>query len=121
MLVKPISIVVSNTLTSSANFEAIANALLFGNTSKYGNVSKDILDDARFYLNVTAAAGTAPTLDVVINATVNGVQYSIGSFTQATAVTTQLITIANCPHVIQIEVTIGGTSPSFTFEVFMTR
>lgn len=77
--------------------------------------------DVRVYLNVIDVAGTTPTLDVVINATINGVQYQIGAFTQRTTTGKEVIIIAGCPKDIQIQATLGGTTPNFDFEVNLTR
>lgn len=75
----------------------------------------------RVFLNVTAAAGTSPTLDVDIVATVNGEDYVIDSFAQATGVTKEARVISDCPRVVKAVWTIGGVGPSFTFEVQATR
>ncbi len=76
----------------------------------------------RAQLNVTAASGTTPTLDVAIQDSVDGVNWNtVASFTQATAVTRQVINIitATTPIAPYLRVTwtIGGTTPSFTFAV----
>lgn len=77
------------------------------------------------YLDVTAASGTTPTLDVTVMAKdpASGKYFEIGSFTQATATTSEAIFIgggsdAEFPvKTFRIEYTIGGTTPSFTFSV----
>ena len=68
-------------------------------------------------LNVTAASGTLPTLDVVVQDTVDGTNYStIATFTQATGVTREVIRLATpFTDTLRIVYTIGGTLPSFTF------
>ncbi len=111
---KPINLVRLDKRIASANFTAVANSKALGALNQ-------IMDNALFYLNVTVVAGTTPTLDIDIKATVNGVQYTLGSFAQATAATTEVITIANCPQDIQISTIITGTTPSFDYEVNMTR
>lgn len=73
----------------------------------------------RCQLQVTAASGTTPTLDVVIEDTVDGTNWNtIGTFTQATAVTRQVVNVS-APFTDQIRArwTVGGTTPSFTFSV----
>lgn len=79
--------------------------------------------DIRAQLNVTAEndAATAETLDVVIEDSLDdGATWNvIGTFTQATGVTRQVIAIA-APFagLLRARWTIGGTvGPSFTFAV----
>ncbi len=70
-------------------------------------------------LNVTAVAGTSPTLDVVIEDTIDGTTwYPIGTFVQRTVVGREVLRMTQ-PFTDQLRVrwTIGGTTPSFTFAV----
>lgn len=87
-----------------------------------------------FFLNVTAASGTTPTLDIKIQnkCQVTGIYYDItgASFTQKTAATTDFLAIepsltaaankaisqvlAPCFRAV---CTIAGTTPSFTFSL----
>ncbi len=70
-------------------------------------------------LNVTAASGTGPTLDVVIEDTIDGTNwYPIGTFAQRTAAGREVLRLTQ-PFTDQLRVrwTIGGTTPSFTFSV----
>lgn len=73
----------------------------------------------RAQLEVTAASGTSPTLDVVIEDTLDGVNWNdVGSFTQKTAAGRQVIDITvPFSETLRIRWTIGGTSPSFTFSL----
>ena len=73
----------------------------------------------RAQLNVTAAAGTSPTLDVVIEDTLDGTNWNvIGTFAQRTAAGRQVIDItAAFADRIRIRWTVAGTGPSFTFSV----
>jgi hypothetical protein len=70
-------------------------------------------------LQVTAASGTAPTLDVVVQDTVDGTNYStIATFTQAAAATREVIRLATpFTDSLRVVYTIGGVTPSFTFSV----
>jgi hypothetical protein len=70
-------------------------------------------------LQVTAASGTAPTLDVVVQDTVDGTNYStIATFTQATAITREVIRLSTpFTDTLRVVYTIGGVTPSFTFNV----
>ena len=70
-------------------------------------------------LNVTVASGTASTLDVVVQDTVDGTNYStIATFTQATGTTREVIRLATpFTDTLRVVYTIGGVTPSFTFAV----
>jgi len=70
-------------------------------------------------LQVTAASGTTPTLDVVVQDTVDGTNYStIATFTQAAATTREVIRLATpFTDALRVVYTIGGVTPSFTFNV----
>lgn len=73
----------------------------------------------RAQLNVSAAAGTAPTLDVVIEDTLDGVNWNVvATFAQKTAASREVVNVT-LPFSDQIRVrwTVGGTTPSFTFAV----
>lgn len=77
------------------------------------------------YLDVTAASGTSPTLDVTVKAKdpASGKYFTIGTFTQKTGVTSDAIFIGGGADVefavrtLRVECVIGGTTPSFTFSV----
>jgi len=92
---------------------------------------------ARFHLDVTAASGTTPTLDVKLQAKdpISGKYFDIPGavFTQKTGVITDDLTVypgiaetANetvsdiIPQVFRAVATIGGTTPSFTFSLAAT-
>jgi len=80
----------------------------------------ELFQEGNFFLDVTAASGTTPTLDVVIETydPKTNKWYTIITFTQATAVTNEMKEkTANLGKRIAIKYTIGGTSPSFTFKV----
>lgn len=73
----------------------------------------------RAQLNVTAASGTSPTLDVVLEDTLDGTNWNvIGTFTQRVAAGRQVINVAS-PFTDRLRArwTVGGTTPSFTFSV----
>lgn len=73
----------------------------------------------RAQLDVTAAAGTSPTLDVVIEDTLDGTNYNtIGTFAQKVTTGREVINITT-PYAdtLRVRHTIGGTTPSFTFSV----
>ncbi len=70
-------------------------------------------------LNVTAVEGTSPTLDVVIEDTLDGTNWNtIGSFTQKRGADREVLRLAH-PFTDRLRARwmIGGTTPSFTFAV----
>lgn len=73
----------------------------------------------RVQLDVTAASGTTPTLDVVIEDTLDGTNWNVvGTFAQKTATGREVINITTPFHgQMRVRWTIGGTTPSFTFSV----
>lgn len=70
-------------------------------------------------LEVTAASGTLPTLDVVIQDTVDGTNwFTIATFTQATTTTVAVQRVSTAfTDQLRASWTIAGTTPSFTFNV----
>lgn len=88
-----------------------------GNVTVPGAASADSL---RAQLSVTAAAGTSPTLNVIIEDSLDGgaTWNVIGTFAQRTAVGREVINITiPFTEAMRVSWTIGGTAPSFTFEV----
>lgn len=79
--------------------------------------------EAIFVLDVTAASGTTPTLDVTIETydPVSNKWDTIVTFTQKTGTGTEwkhsLDTGKKLGNIIRAKYVIGGTSPSFTFTV----
>lgn len=73
----------------------------------------------RAQLDVTAAAGTSPTLDVVIEDTLDGTNWNvIGTFAQKIAVGREVINITTpFSETLRARWTVGGTGPSFTFGI----
>lgn len=75
---------------------------------------------ARVYLDVTAVSGT-PTLDVDLIGIVNGKRHVLGSFTQTAIVGLEVITIEEAPDELSTAWVVGGTTPSMTWNVQVTR
>lgn len=77
--------------------------------------------EASFFLNVTAASGVSPTLDVEIETQdpVSGEWFTLVTFTQATAVSKEFRSAtAALGEKIACKWTIGGgDTPSFTFSL----
>lgn len=78
-------------------------------------------DSALVFLNVTAASGTTPTLDVKLQTSDDGgtTWYDLpnGSFTQKTNIGSQVLAFTSVGDTIRVASTVGGTSPSFTYAV----
>lgn len=78
---------------------------------------------AMVFLDITAASGTSPTLDLTVEGRLtsadNWIPLTLSSaFTQATAAGEQVRRIEGpLPAEIRGVATIGGTTPSFTFSV----
>lgn len=73
----------------------------------------------RAQLNVTAASGTSPTLDVILEDTLDGTNWNVvGTFAQKVAVGREVINVT-IPFTDRLRSrwTVGGTTPSFTFSV----
>lgn len=88
-----------------------------GNSGALGQFSHAAV--LRLQLDVTAASGTSPTLDVVIEDTLDGTNYNtIGTFAQKTAAGREVINITTpFSETLRVRWTVGGTTPSFTFSV----
>jgi hypothetical protein len=75
----------------------------------------------RAQLDVTAASGTSPTLDVVLEDTLDGTNWNmIGTFAQKTGPGREVINVTT-PFTDRLRArwTVGGTTPSFTFDVLV--
>ncbi len=102
------------TLLASAQQDATAAAPL---ASGFGRA-----DTLRAQIVVTAKEGTSPTLDVLIEDTLDGTNWNtIGTFAQLTDTGQEAINItAPFSENIRVSWTIGGTAtPKFTFEVIV--
>lgn len=77
----------------------------------------------RAQLNVTAASGTTPTLDVLIEDSLDGgvTWNTVGTFAQKTAVAREVVNITvPFADTLRVRWTVAGTTPSFTFAVHWT-
>lgn len=79
--------------------------------------------EGNFFLDVTAKAGTTPTLDVkVVSKDPNPLTdkwSQLFAFAQKTDVGQEMKTqVGNLGENLSIEYTVGGTTPSFTFTVY---
>lgn len=73
----------------------------------------------RVQLDVTAVTGTAPTLDVLIQDTLDGTNFNtVGTFAQKVAAGREVINItAPFSDSLRVSWTVAGTTPSFQFSV----
>jgi hypothetical protein len=80
------------------------------------------VDEITGTVTVTAASGTNPTLDVILQTTADGTNYyTAGSFTQLTTTGTEAKVFTGLGSSSRWRWTIGGTdTPSFTFSVAAT-
>jgi hypothetical protein len=99
------------TAVSSAARTASGNS---GLLSGFGDWSR-----FRAQLNVTSASGTTPTLDVVIEDSFDGTTWNtVVTFTQKTASGVQALDVSGqFTDQLRVRWTVGGTTPSFTFDV----
>lgn len=76
----------------------------------------------RAQLHVTAASGITPTLDVVIEDTLDGTNWNVvGTFARLTAAGREVINVTTLfADRLRARWTIGGTTPSFTFSVIIS-
>lgn len=76
-------------------------------------------DRAVIQLDVTAASGTSPTLDVVVEDTVDGTNYNtVATFAQKVAAGREVVRVTTpFSDTLRVRWTVGGTTPSFTFSV----
>ncbi len=75
----------------------------------------------RAQLNVTAASGTSPTLDVVLEDTLDGTNWNvIGTFAQKVALGREVVNVTiPFTDLLRARWTVGGGTPSFTFSVIV--
>lgn len=88
-------------------------------TASTTHTAAELGDKARLnlVLNVTAQAGTAPTLDITIEGSNDGTNwYTLGTFAQKTGVATERKAFVAARHVRSRSV-VDGTTPSFTYSI----
>ena len=98
------------TLIPSAVFTATGNGAAVDSAGADGGV---------FKLDVTAASGTTPTLDVKIQVLAfDGTTWlDVATFAQKTGVASEFKSVSLTGRKVRAIYTIGGTTPSFTFSV----
>lgn len=75
------------------------------------------------HLHITAVSGTTPTLAAVVQHSTNNSTWStLGSFTTASAIGSEVITVTGTVNrYVRVAFTVGGTTPSFTCQVSLAR
>ncbi len=88
-------------------------------SSDSGWLASDAFNALELFLDVTAASGTTPTLNVIVETrTSAGTARTVGAaFTQATAVSSERKSFVGLGDEYRVRWTIAGTTPSFTFSV----
>jgi hypothetical protein len=72
----------------------------------------------RLKLDVVAAAGAAPTLDVTLEHSPDASSWAtLGTFAQKTSVSSESKVFGPCHRYVRSKWTIAGTSPSFQFSI----
>ena len=109
---------VTSASLSAASVTDIASAALT-TTATSAAVAITNVQSAAFAVNITAVTGTNPTLDVVIQCSVNTTTWQdVHHFERATGTTTLISpTIALPCAQIRYVRTVGGTTPSFTMSL----
>lgn len=79
--------------------------------------------DMRFYLDVTAHAGTTPTLNVTLEGLIGGVWHELGAFTEVTTTDgAENVLVVNVPDQIrEVHTITGSVGQSYTFSVHGVR
>ena len=99
----------------------VSTAVAAAGDTKATPVKVTQFKEGEFFLDVTAASGTTPTLNVVIvtKDPISGKWFTLTSFTQATGVTTERkVVTGNLGAFLAATWTIGGTAtPTFAFSI----
>ena len=74
------------------------------------------------WLNVTAASGTSPTLDVKLETSSDGTNwYTVAAFAQKTGISSERKGFAPLDDYARWTWTVGGTTPNFTFAIAVSE
>ena len=105
--------------TSITNLAAVTTT---SNSASQDN-STSSTSGAVAHLHITAVSGTTPTLAAVVQHSTNNSTWStLGSFTTASAIGSEVITVTGTVNrYVRVAFTVGGTTPSFTCQVSLAR
>jgi hypothetical protein len=88
-------------------------------TSNSQSASQDVgqYTEGILLIDITAVSGTSPTLDIAVQTKINETWVDIPGVTvaQQTVVNTLAVALTNFGKDVRLSMTVGGTSPSFTF------
>ena len=108
----------------NGEFAAFYDAPLFPSAAMTATTTGEVMEmgdltTLRMTLDVTAASGTTPTLDVVIQTSPDGTTgwQTLGTFGQKTAVSSERNVFPGADRYVRAVATISGTTPSFTFSL----
>ncbi len=90
------------------------------NTNGSSNIVKaDGGESARVQLNIVGVSGTSPALSVVVEDSVDGINFNtISTFAQKTAASREVISVSQpFAEILRVSWTITGASANFTFGV----
>ncbi len=112
----------SNGIDRAVSLHNLSAETTTGNGTSVNNLASSAFG-GRGHLHVTAAAGSTPTLDVLIEDSANDTTFATFiTFAQATARTSERVTATGTvDQYTRISWTISGGSPSFTFHVSFAR
>lgn len=103
---------------------AVYNAPLLPSAEKTASGTGEIYEmgdmtTLRLKLDVTAASGTTPTLDVIVETSPDGATewQTVATFAQKTGVSYERNVFPGCDRFVRAKYTIGGTNPDFTFSL----
>lgn len=100
--------VIQASVTRTATYAGADNVAVSANKLKEGTIS----------LNITAASGTNPTMDVIVQDYVGGAWHTLVTFNQASAVSKQIARdVTTFGSKLRALATIAGITPSFTYSV----
>lgn len=110
---------------SNGQFVTARDVVMLPSAARTATVAGDWFDvgDAhtlRLLLDVTAASGTTPTFDVTVQTRKDASDASprsVGTFTQKTTTGTERKAFCGFDRQARVNVTIGGTTPSFTASI----
>jgi hypothetical protein len=90
-----------------------------GNSAK---VNSGGYGTAKAFLHISAASGTTPTLDVKFQDSYDGttwVDVASGAFAQKTTTGDSSLVLSNVGPYLRAVATVGGTTPSFTYDLYV--
>ena len=111
-------------LVQPSRVETVARAPALADAASTlgGHRDAAVPQNARFFLDVTAVAGTTPSMTMNVYGVVNNKMCFIGAFAAVTAVGTYTVQLNNIPDLVCFAPSpLTGTTPSFTCEVRCVR